>query len=67
MTRKHFEAVAAIIAKRENWEDRRDLASDFIDLFEKENPNFDAVRFIKACKCTAADRPQTEWETCANA
>jgi hypothetical protein len=58
MTKKHFELVARVL--REN-ADKVDtdatvkLAVAFATEFTKENPRFDAVRFLKAAGFKAAD------------
>lgn len=56
MTRKHYEAVAAIVAARLAATDSRtaggvlcDLAADLADAFQAENPRFDRLRFFAAC------------------
>lgn len=61
MTRKHFEALAALL-KNANLavvnEDGApqaadivvaDLCHDMADYFKSENPNFDSDRFLTAC------------------
>ena len=52
MTRKHFEAQAAIIKKHVATAGRDfcyELAIDLADYFERDNPRFDRGRFFKAC------------------
>lgn len=59
MTRKHFEAIAAIIATRVPFADPKheewaaaavaELAENLAGYFATENPNFDRHRFLKAC------------------
>ena len=61
MTKKHFEAIAAILDEHkqtpeygyyadnrrvEVWED---ITNDIADYFAQENPSFDKERFLKAC------------------
>jgi len=47
LSKKHFVRVAEIINRtRPNFE----LVWSLCDYFEKENPNFDRERFLKACK-----------------
>jgi hypothetical protein len=56
MTRKHFEAIAQVIAdERTNWEADPAvgsaltyLAEALADVFAEENPRFDRARFLKA-------------------
>lgn len=47
LTRRHFEAVADILA-RNHANDR--LIADFIRYFEDENANFDSCRFLRRTK-----------------
>ena len=63
LTRKHFEAIAAIIASElPSKEDResdiafeaihmhtRNLTRDLSDFFKEENSAFDRERFMRAC------------------
>ena len=54
MTRKHFEAVARIIRRAEQYEGRAldvraEIAKDLAAMLGETNPRFDAERFIKAC------------------
>ena len=52
MTRKHFEAQAAIIKKHVATAGRDfcyEMAIDLADYFAGENPNFDRGRFFEAC------------------
>lgn len=56
MTRKDFEAIAAIIAEQNTGEPgsvstvaMSYLANDLADYLETRNPNFDRARFIRAC------------------
>lgn len=61
MTRKHFEAIAAIIANRKGWPDSTiqfdqgyetaldHIEDDLADYFETVNPNFNRDKFLKAC------------------
>ena len=46
MTKKHFEAIAAIL-KAQNA--TPDLVQALALYFATTNPNFDAERFVKAC------------------
>jgi hypothetical protein len=52
MTKKHFELVAKVLANANT--DGADTAA-FATEFTKENPRFDAVRFLKAAGFKAAD------------
>lgn len=65
MTKRHFEAVATIIARHRATADMHaerghegaetaqgviaNIARDMADLFADENPRFDRGRFLKAC------------------
>jgi hypothetical protein len=58
MTKKDFEAIAAIIKNRLEWADPVEYgvisgikltARDMADYFETVNPRFDRDRFIAAC------------------
>lgn len=50
MTRKHFEAIAAIIdAQRDIGVEIQGTANELAAFFATENPNFDRERFLKAC------------------
>ena len=61
MTRKQFEAVAALIADKKDFGNgtidydagmermRLLVAEDLADYFADENPNFDRKRFLTAC------------------
>ncbi len=57
MTKKHFEAIAAIINKYANpvygragrEVVRKDIAKDLAAYFSEENPNFGRERFLAAC------------------
>lgn len=59
MTKKHFELVAKVLANANT--DGADtatltkVAAAFATEFTKENPRFDAVRFLKAAGFKAAD------------
>jgi len=50
MTRKHFEMVAAAVAKITKRSDRWLVANMLANSFEKENSRFDRDRFIAACR-----------------
>tara|TARA_A100001201_G_C4035691_1_gene185102 strand:+ start:58 stop:210 length:153 start_codon:yes stop_codon:yes gene_type:complete len=47
MTRKHFVAIAEILKDRNADEN---LIRDFALLCLDENPNFDYIKFVNACK-----------------
>ena len=61
MTRKHFKAIAAILAGKTVHDSIRtdydvgyacasqDIAKELSDLFEADNPRFDRTRFLAAC------------------
>ena len=55
MTKKHFEAIAAILARRQrdydsqqSDNDIRLVAEDLANYFRSVNPNFDKARFLRA-------------------
>lgn len=62
MTKKHFEAIAKILALRAGFNESTiefdagynlavaRLANDMADYFETENPLFDRERFLRAAK-----------------
>ena len=61
MTRKHFQALANVVARYSNiippsilW----DLADDIADVCAAENPRFDRQRFRTACGVDAWQRPR---------
>lgn len=57
MTRKHFQAIAAVI--RSHYENEADpnpwrytahaIAADLASVFAADNPNFDRAKFLAAC------------------
>jgi hypothetical protein len=49
MTKKHFQLVANVVSAIDNLDTRKEVALNFASEFQKENPRFDIVRFIKAC------------------
>lgn len=53
MTRKDYVKIAKVISTA--WvasQDFRDsIANDFADMLEKDNPNFNRDKFLKACGC----------------
>lgn len=65
MTKRNFEAIAAIIAGdmsvyRDNPAKReavRCLALSLCQYFRSQNPNFHQVKFLTACGFTADDAP----------
>ncbi len=48
MTRKNYEAAAAIV--RETPENPYTVQEAFVTLFTNDNPRFDAARFRAACR-----------------
>lgn len=48
MTRKHFEAIAAIINSNADYQ-VQDVAEELASYFKSENPRFDRDRFMTAC------------------
>ena len=53
MQRRHFELIAEIIAKELEGEYREKAAYAFAYILPTTNANFDAQRFLKACKVNA--------------
>lgn len=49
MTRKHFEALAAITKSISNETTRKFVAAEQADYFASQNPHFDRQRFLAAC------------------
>lgn len=54
MTRKHFEAIAALLDRERSLNNGGDgsvfaIAEAMADLFAKENPRFDRDKFLTAC------------------
>jgi len=49
MTKKHFVMIAQVVSAIDNVDTRKEVALNFASEFQKENPRFDIVRFIKAC------------------
>jgi len=49
MTKKHFVMIANVVSAIDNTDTRKEVALNFASEFQKENPRFDIVRFIKAC------------------
>ncbi len=50
MTRKHFEAIARLIAEYRQLEYMDAFADDLAIVLKDLNPRFDTVRFIEATK-----------------
>lgn len=49
MTKKHFVMIANVVSSIDDIDTRKEIALNFASEFQKENPRFDIVRFIKAC------------------
>ena len=49
MTRKHFEAIAATLKHYRPNEDHVHICRDLAQEFEALAPNFDKIKFMKAC------------------
>jgi hypothetical protein len=53
LTKKHFQAVATILGPDAKTKIpakyRLDVAMEFAQYFQQENPDFDQKRFLKAC------------------
>lgn len=58
MTKKHYEAIAAVFANRP-WTDHdaetRVIIHDLCDVFTRFNPRFDRSQFLAACGLTIND------------
>jgi hypothetical protein len=52
MTKKHFIAMAARLAKMECADCRREAAEAFADIAAQANASFDRARFLAACGLT---------------
>ena len=54
MTKKHFEAIAAVLAEYNRVKCYNphisNLENDFADMCEAQNPRFDRDRFLRACR-----------------
>ena len=57
ITRKDFVEIASILNQMTHVPEqfRKEMSLAFIHLFQKKNPNFDEVRFMKACGFTQKD------------
>jgi hypothetical protein len=53
MQRRHFELIAEIISKELDGEYREKAAYAFAYILPITNANFDAQRFLEACKVSA--------------
>lgn len=49
MTRKNFEAIAAILAAQPSTTEVDNVIIAMADYLCTQNPNFDRARFLKAC------------------
>ena len=49
MTKKHFVMIANVVSAIDDVDTRKEVALNFASEFQKDNPRFDIVRFIKAC------------------
>ena len=58
MTRKHFILIANIIKNIDNKDTRQEVALNFAQALTNENPNFDVVRFVKACGGDTSNRSE---------
>ncbi|MEM4260891.1 MAG: hypothetical protein QXG00_06645 [Candidatus Woesearchaeota archaeon] len=56
-TRQHYEKIAQIIkeVKNDNKIIALKIAKKFVDLFDKDNERFDAIKFLAACGFTHSD------------
>jgi hypothetical protein len=50
--KRHYEAIAAVLRNISMHEglQRDEICRDFAEMLEKDNPKFDIIRFMKACK-----------------
>ncbi len=63
MTRRHFQAIADVLARHADVipaETLWDLADDLADVCAAENPRFDRQRFRTACGLDAWQRPRLQ-------
>jgi len=78
MTKKHYEAIAVILAKYQSaplyeldYSDYRTaehIANELSDYFATENPKFDRARFLQACgivHCSGKHKTVTELSNCS--
>lgn len=49
MTKRHYEAIAAILANSTPGPERDDIAKRLAEYFAANNPNFDRKLFLRAC------------------
>jgi hypothetical protein len=49
LTRKHFEAIARILANMDNGDERKYVAHQFADWLASENPLFQRNAFLEKC------------------
>lgn len=52
MTKKHFQLVANVVSAIDDIDIRKEVALNFANEFQKENPRFEILRFVKACGVT---------------
>lgn len=50
MTRKHFKAIAEVIAAIEDKETRRQVATALAVVYAETNPAFSRTRFVNTCE-----------------
>ena len=49
--KRHYEAIAAVLRNAQpGYHSLDELCRDFAEMLEKDNPKFDIIRFMKACK-----------------
>ena len=70
MTKKHYEAIAAILEKYRNaplyeadYSDYRTaehIAAELADYFATDNPRFDRARFWQACGIESCDKDKSQ-------
>ena len=54
-SKRHYEAMAETISR--NHETTHELILEMINMFERDNPKFDRVKFLDACGL-AIDKPE---------
>ena len=71
MSRKDYELIAAVLAKRVDNSDRKDIAYDLADALLADNPRFDRGLFLVAAgvwaKCDKCRKPARFITSRANA
>lgn len=50
MTKKDFQLVANVVSSIGDVDTRKEVALNFASEFQKENPRFEILRFMKTCR-----------------